>query len=99
MKEKELFVIKNYCDLHAGLRERAEQLNISRIVIDAIGELQEGYAGKLLAPVPSKTLGPKSLGGMLKALGLKLIAVEDQEAMREYADCREPRRGNYVRSV
>lgn len=96
---KGLFEIKCYEDLHAGLRWRAETLNISRLVIDEIGGLQSGYSGKLLAPDPIKNLGPKTLGGMLRALGLKLVAVEDPEALREFEDLREPRRGTYARKA
>lgn len=91
---KPLFEIRRYQDLHAGLRRRAEDLNISRLVIDEIGGLQPGYSSKLLAPDPIKNLGAKTLGGMLRALGLKLIAVEDPEAMQAFEDMREPRRGN-----
>jgi hypothetical protein len=78
---KPLAEIRTYDDLSAALRLRAESLKISRETIDAISGLQPGYAGKLLAPVPIKTLSRVSLGAMLGALGVKLILVPDVEMM------------------
>lgn len=68
--------VRNYDDLQAAMRARAEQLNISRIEIDRRGKMPEGHAAKLLAPHPSRYLGVKSMAKLLDALGLELLAVE-----------------------
>lgn len=74
--------IRNYDELNAALRKRADDLNVSRETIDAVSGLQSGYAAKLLAPVPIRTLSRMSLGAMLGALGLKLLVVEDLDTVR-----------------
>jgi hypothetical protein len=62
--------------LHRILRARAEELDISREALDIATGLQKGYCAKLLAPIPSKGLGYKSLGRVLGALGLCLVVCE-----------------------
>src|SRR5262249_13470142 len=49
--------------------------------LDLVSGLTGGYSAKLLSPVPIKTLGRVSLGLILQTLGLRLIAVEDMEAL------------------
>jgi hypothetical protein len=78
---KPLATARTYDELILGLRKRADELKISRETIDAISGLQSGYAGKLLAPVPIRTLSRVSLGAMLGSLGLKIILVEDAETL------------------
>jgi hypothetical protein len=80
---KPLATVRTYDELNAALRARADALDISRETIDAISGLQNGYAGKLLAPIPIRTLSRVSLGAMLGALGLKLIVVEDVETLQK----------------
>jgi hypothetical protein len=72
--------IRSYDDLHRLLRARADALQISRLTIDHISGLQEGYSAKVLSLNKIKRLGPESLGPLLDALALKLIAVPDDEA-------------------
>lgn len=72
--------IRSYDDLHALVRQRAEDLKISRNLLDEVAGFQVGYSGKLLAPKPLKRFGLMSLGSILGALGMKLLAVEDAEA-------------------
>jgi hypothetical protein len=74
--------IFDYAGLHAALRARTDQLAVSRAELDSLSGLQEGYCGKLLAPVPIKRLGMESLGPLLTVLGVKLIMVEDRDALR-----------------
>lgn len=70
-------VVLDYEALHEGLVDRVEDLNVSRITIDEEGGFQPGYASKLLCNPPMKNLGPKTLGGMLKATGMALVLVVD----------------------
>lgn len=70
----------DYLQLHAALRARAEQLNVSRQTLDAESGLADGYCSKILGPTPLKGVITKTaLGPVLKALRLKLIVVDDQE--------------------
>lgn len=72
--------IRSMPELLDVIRARRDELNISHETIDSIAGLQPGYASKLLAPKPIKNLGPMSMGAVLGALGIALIAVPDQQA-------------------
>lgn len=67
--------IRSMPELIAAFRSRRDELQITHETIDAISLLPDGYASKLLAPVPIKNIGPKALEGLLDALGLVLVAV------------------------
>jgi len=71
--------------LHKAFRARAEQVGISRLRLDEIAGFPSGYAGKLLAPEPMKWPGRVSFGPLLGGLGLKLLVVEDTEAVKRIA--------------
>jgi hypothetical protein len=70
--------IRGYSDLITVLRTRADELQISREIIDDISGLQPGYSGKILSINQLRRLGPQTLGPLLEVLGLKLIAVPDE---------------------
>jgi hypothetical protein len=75
----------DYLQLHAALRARAEQLNVSRQTLDFESGLADGYCSKVLGPKPIRgVITRTALEPMLKALRLKLIIVDDPEvaAMR-----------------
>lgn len=78
--------IIDYDGLHSAIRARADEIGITREQIDLAAEWPSGYASKILAPVPFKTLGRQSLGPMLAILGLKVILVEDPEAMAQITE-------------
>jgi hypothetical protein len=63
------------------LRSRADQLEVSREMISEIAGLPERYANKVLSLKGERRIGMQSLGSLLGALGLKLIAVEDTAAL------------------
>jgi len=63
------------------LRSRADQLEVSREMISEIAGLLERYANKVLSLKGERRIGMQSLGSLLGALGLKLIAVEDTAAL------------------
>ena len=69
----------DYAGLRNGLRERAREIGISRIEIDHVGRLSDGHAGGLLAENSDRTFGIRSLGKLMKALGVRLLLVEDTE--------------------
>lgn len=86
-------VAHTYQDFLKLLYTRSEEMQISRLTIDEAGGLQPGYAAKLLAPIPIKNLGPLSFGGILKALGLKVVLVEDNASVNRMAKL--PRRATH----
>ena len=65
--------------LHEAFRDRAADLGLSRLDLDAAGNLTHGLASKLLCDPPIKTLGWINIPKMLKATGLKLALVVDEE--------------------
>ena len=69
-----------------AIRERVEDLNVSRTEIDEAGQLLPGYAAKLLCDPPMRGLGQKTLGPVLKATGLALIVVIDDERFAPLKD-------------
>jgi hypothetical protein len=74
--------IASYADLHRLMRVRADELQLSRLTIDRLAGLPSGYASKVLAPKPARGLSDRNLlGFMLPALGMKLVAVEDDEIL------------------
>jgi hypothetical protein len=78
---RQLGVCHDYNGLHLILRERADELNVSRTTLDEAAGLTAGHASKLLAPRPLKKLGNLTLGLLLQTMGLKLVVVEDPEAL------------------
>jgi hypothetical protein len=71
--------ISSYEDLHRIMRARASELRLSRQSIDAVAGLTPGYASILLSPRPIKKLGSLSMALILPALGMKLIAIVDEQ--------------------
>src|ERR1700704_4485152 len=78
---RQLGICQDYDGLHRILRDRAEELNVSRTTLDEAAGFTPGHASKLLAPRPLKKLGATTLGLMLQVMGLKLVVVEDVEAL------------------
>jgi hypothetical protein len=78
---RRIAVVSDYRELVAALRARAEALDVSNLVLDDITGLASGHTGKLLSLYPKRTLGRVSLGALLAALGVKLVVIEDPEAL------------------
>lgn len=74
-------VIRSYADLVDTLRARADELGATRLQIDDAAGLHEGYASKLLTKTTIRALGRVSLGPMLQALGIALVAIDDPQAL------------------
>ena len=86
--------ISSYQDLHAIMRARAAELELSRESIDAIAGVPAGYAAKLLAPRPIRTLGALSMPLMLPALGIKVLVVVDDAKTADIKGRRDAERRN-----
>jgi hypothetical protein len=80
---REIAVIKSYAELIEALRARADELEITRETIDHAAGFLGGYAGKLLARTPIRTLGRVSLGPMLQVLGMSILLIEDLSAIKK----------------
>jgi hypothetical protein len=74
-------VVSDYRGLVSALRARADELDVSNETLDATTGLAHGYCGKLLGLHLRKPLGRVSLGVLLTPLGVKLVVVEDPEAL------------------
>lgn len=72
-------IITDYDALREGFVDRVEDLNISRLSIDEAGGFSSGHSSKLLCDPPHKVFGQISLGKMLKATGMVLMLVVDDE--------------------
>ncbi len=87
-----------YAGLMAALLARMLELDTTCESVDEVAGLPDRYVSKLFAPVPIKGIGRKSLGPLLRALGIKLILVEDSGIMgrvREELSRRETVNRNY----
>jgi hypothetical protein len=80
---KVLAVVQSYHDLHAVLRRRKDELDLSCQVIDRAGGLTGGHGSKLLAPQPLKRANWDTLAFLLPALGLRLAVLEDPDALAQ----------------
>ncbi len=72
----------DYHSLIALLSARIRQLDVSYATLDAITGLADGYVSKLFAPNPPRCMGWEALELLLAALGMKLVGVEDANALR-----------------
>jgi hypothetical protein len=79
-------------ELLAAIRARRDALNISHETIDDLAGLPAGYTSKLLSPDPIRGIGYMSLGAVLGALGMALIAVEDSAAVTRVHEKWVPRK-------
>ncbi|MEH2468842.1 hypothetical protein V1281_001902 [Nitrobacteraceae bacterium AZCC 2161] len=70
-------LISDYNDLVLALRERFDDMEMTRLEIDEQSGLQSGYSGKTLSLTPKKHFGMVSLGPTLGSAGCKLLLVED----------------------
>lgn len=83
--ENALGIARSYDDLHRIMRARADELEVSRLVLDETAGITAGHSSKLLAPRPMRRLGAVTMPAMLGALGLALVVVEDPEALARIA--------------
>ena len=84
MTERVLATFTDYIDFMRALRARANELQVSRDVLDEVSGLGVRYVSKLLGPRAVRRVGMKTLGPLLGALGVKLVLVEDPDAMRRF---------------
>jgi hypothetical protein len=89
-------LIGDYRGLVETCRARAEELEISRLEIDRLGGLPQGYSGKILGKDGAgpgrkhKKMWPVALESMLGVLGLKILLIEDDAATARTLALRKP---------
>jgi hypothetical protein len=93
-------VARDNAELQALLREIADASGKSRDQIDQDGGLPDRFSSKALAAVPIGTcqLGAKTLGKMLKGVGVVLIVARITPGLNRAADSAVKRRDEQVRA-
>jgi hypothetical protein len=98
MAPRQLAEATDYHELIAAFRNRAAELQVSGETIDEVAGLPCRYAAKLLGPNAVRRVGAISLGPLLGALGIKLVVVEDENALRQLGSRLKKRNSNLVRA-
>jgi hypothetical protein len=89
--EQPLAIVRTTEDLRQLFRQRVAQFNISLETLDAVAGLPVRYSTKLLSPGPNhRHFGAISFEALLGALALKLVALEDAEALARVQGRFEP---------
>jgi hypothetical protein len=78
IKGRVLAIFSDYDGLWSAVRERVDDLNLTRLELDYLSGAQSGYHSKLLCGARIKKFGRCSLGDTLGAIGCKLALVEDE---------------------
>jgi hypothetical protein len=81
LTEEPLGVCHTADDLRAILRARFAALGVSFETVDHVAGLPTRYTAKVIGLQPTRGFGQLSLDGLLGAAGLKLVVVEDAEAL------------------
>src|SRR5262245_35120501 len=88
-----VFEIRSAEDLRHFLRRRAEEVEVSRPVLDQLTGLSAGYSAHVLADRGCHNLSLNNAALLVPALGLKLAVVEDPEQLARMAK-RWPKRAS-----
>ncbi len=89
----EVTTLTGYAGLIAIFRQRFDELGITGETSDHLCGFAAGHTTKLFTKVTRehmKRFGPVTLGPILGVLGIKLIAVVDEEALAQLAHRRTP---------
>lgn len=77
-----LATARDYVEFVSALRARRDALRVTDATLDGISGLPDRYVQKLLCHRPSKAIGLTSMGPLLGALGLALLIVHDNKALK-----------------
>lgn len=97
MTPRILATVADELDLVRVLRERIEQINVSRRELSEESGLTESLAEKLLCLPPIKYFGPRSFWNIFESLGLAVQIIEDPAATARFAERMIKRSDNHVR--
>jgi hypothetical protein len=84
---RQLATIVNYDELHLAFRARAQELQISRLSIDCLGDLADGHASKIVGLGKIRRMGLSALRPMCRALAIKILIIEDPEQLAQCRTC------------
>src|SRR5271166_6044800 len=70
-----------WAGLVEGFRKAHDARNTTYECTSELAGLPTRYVNKILAPIPIKNIGPKSLGPLMGALAVKILIVEDAEML------------------
>jgi len=79
-------IVEDYDALCEAFAERVEDLEVTRLGVDAAGGFAGGHASTLLCNPQIKGYGPKSLSRMLVATGLVIVLAIDDERFAKVKD-------------
>ena len=79
----EVTTLNGYAGMIAIFRARFDELGITGETCDYLGGLAAGHTTKLLTRDHMKRFGPVTLGAILGVLGIKLVALVDEEALEQ----------------
>jgi hypothetical protein len=79
----EVTTLNGYAGLIEVFRRRFDELGITGETADHLGGIAAGHTTKLLTRDHLKKFGPVTLGAILGVLGMKLVAVVDEEALAQ----------------
>ena len=82
-----------------GFRKACDARNSSYENLGELAGLPLRYVNKILAPVPVKNIGPKSLGPLLGVTGIKILLVEDSEMLAALEKRFVPRKAGLKRNA
>jgi hypothetical protein len=91
-------IVEDYDALCDALSERVEDLQATRLGVDAAGGFAGGHASTLLCKPQIKGYGPVSLTRMLKATGMVIVLAIDEERFAKVRE-RLGRRERPLRSL
>src|SRR5689334_17284842 len=72
----------DYDGLVRAIRSGVDFRQLSRETLDSISGLHGGYSAKLLTIPPMRGIGPASAGPLLQSAALKILVVEDPDALK-----------------
>jgi hypothetical protein len=75
----------NYDEVIEVFRQRLVELKLTRECLDSVTGLPSGYCAKLCSIPPVKCFGRKSLGFVLAGTAMKILFVEDTEALARFS--------------
>ena len=83
--------ISTYDELVNAVRDRCDEMGMTRNELDHQAGLADGHAGKLLCKSHLKRFGLRSLGFVLGGIGCKLALIEDPEQAAKIRARMKPR--------
>jgi hypothetical protein len=89
----------SYEAMLAVIRQRVQELAINGERFDEYAGLPKGYLSKLIGVNPTRRIGMQSFTPLMTAIGIKLRAIEDREAIERLKNRLPPRNSSYVRAA